>query len=492
MGIECILQFDTLSQDCSNPAMIVASFVVFLLVFVLIGAASTLKSKKNNADYLLAGRSVSPILVGLSAMATNNSGYMFIGAIGYTYASGLESIWVMFAWMLGDFMASFFIHKKLRVISEKQHSLSFGEMIATWNNQNHIWVKKLVGIITIVFLGAYAAAQFTAGSKALHVIFGWDYSVGAIIGSLIVLIYCLAGGIRASIWTDAAQTIVMFLAMGLMLYMGIGQAGGLAPYFGKLQNVSETYLNLFPQSLHSNPGRIALYLLGWIMGGIGIIAQPHVMIRFMALDDPKHMVQARSYYYLFYFLFCAVTFGVGLSARLYYPDTTVFDAELALPKMTMALLPEVLIGLVLAGIFSASMSTADSQILSCSAALTNDVYDKKRESVLFTKGATGFVTLLALGISLSGNKSVFKLVLVSWSVLASAFAPLLIIYAFKGILSQRGALGVMLVSVATSLIWRSLELGKYIYEAAPGMLAGLLFFVIFLRSSRTKNVVSMG
>ena len=92
--------------------MIIASFVVSLLVFVVIGAASTLKSDKSNADYLLAGRNVSPWLAGLSAMATNNSGYMFIGAIGYTYASGLESIWVMFAWIAGDFLASFFIHNK--------------------------------------------------------------------------------------------------------------------------------------------------------------------------------------------------------------------------------------------------------------------------------------------------------------------------------------------------------------------------------------------
>ena len=96
--------------------MIITSFIVFLLVFVAIGVASTLRSDKSSADYLVASRTVSPWLVGVSAMATNNSGYMFIGAIGYTYASGLESIWVMFAWMAGDFLASFFIHKKMRVV----------------------------------------------------------------------------------------------------------------------------------------------------------------------------------------------------------------------------------------------------------------------------------------------------------------------------------------------------------------------------------------
>ena len=75
--------------------MIIASFVLFLLAFISIGALSALQSERSNADYLLAGRNVSPSLAGISAMATNNSGYMFIGAIGYTYASGLESIWVL-------------------------------------------------------------------------------------------------------------------------------------------------------------------------------------------------------------------------------------------------------------------------------------------------------------------------------------------------------------------------------------------------------------
>ena len=93
--------------------MIIASFIVFLMAFAGIGVAAAFKSDHSYADYLVAGRRISPALVGLSAMATNNSGYLFIGAIGYTYGSGLESLWVMFAWMAGDALASCFIHKKM-------------------------------------------------------------------------------------------------------------------------------------------------------------------------------------------------------------------------------------------------------------------------------------------------------------------------------------------------------------------------------------------
>ena len=175
------------------------SFLFFLLLFVLIGVSSTLKSKKSNSDYLLAGYDVPPWLAALSAIATNSSGYMFIGMIGYTYTSGLQSIWLMVGLVSGDLIMSFFIHKKLRQVTESKNLLSFGGILSRWQHGTDFRkLRRVVGIVTIVFLGVYAAAQFKAGGKALHVLFDWDYSTGAIIGSIIVFLYCLAGGIRAS------------------------------------------------------------------------------------------------------------------------------------------------------------------------------------------------------------------------------------------------------------------------------------------------------
>ena len=461
--------------------MLIASFLLFLLIFIGIGVASTLKSDNSNADYLLAGRSVSPWLVGFSAMATNNSGYMFIGAIGYTYAKGLESIWVMFAWMFGDFLASLFIHRKMRAVSEERHSLSFGTLVARWDGHSFRFVQIFAGLITVLFLGAYAAAQFKAGGKALHIIFGWDNWVGAFVGSVIVLVYCLAGGIRASIWTDAAQTVVMFIAMSLMFFTGTAEIGGAAAFQEQLGQVSPDYLNWFPKSV-SDSGAvvIALFILGYVLGGVGIVAQPHIMIRFMALDNSKNMRQAKTCYYMLYFSFCVLTFCVGLCARLLFPDITAFDSELALPNMAIRLLPEILVGLVLAGIFSASMSTADSQILSCSAAITSDIAGQDEKTPVWaTKGATVIVTLIALAIALLGFKSVFKLVLFSWSILASAFAPLIIIYALEERLSEPRALFVMIVGIATSLIWRAAGWGEIIYDAGPAIsIAVISYFIV--------------
>src|SRR5690606_10269829 len=119
-------------------------------------------------------------------------------------------------------------HKNLRIQSEEQSSLSFGSTISRWKGKDFRTLRRLGGLITILFLGVYAAAQLNAGSKALHALLGWDYESGAIIGAIIVLLYCFAGGIRASIWTDAAQSFVMIGAMALMFFISIAEIGGIS------------------------------------------------------------------------------------------------------------------------------------------------------------------------------------------------------------------------------------------------------------------------
>jgi len=459
--------------------MVLVSFGFFLFLFVFIGVLSMRKRQQTTEDYLLASQSVKPWLVALSAFATANSGYMFVGLIGFAYMAGLQAIWLMVGLVSGDFLMSIFVHKRLRVQTEKQHALSFAGILSTWHGTDFKVLRVIGGLITLAFVGAYAAAQLNAGSKAMHVVFGWDYSVGAIVGSVMVLLYCFAGGIRASIWTDAAQSFVMIAAMGLMLFIAVGEIGGLSAFVSNLHNVSPNYMDWFPANhpLLGSAGPV-FFVVGWIFGGIAIIGQPHVMIRFMTLDKPSEMLKARGYYYGWYVTFYSMAIFTALAARLLIPETNGFDTELALPTLAGQLLPEVLVGLVLAGLFAATMSTADSQILACTAAITHDLVPKKFSGYKATKLATVFVTAMALTIALSGNKSVFALVLIAWSALGTAFAPLLIVYALKQKVPEKLAVTMMLGGPTVMLLWRYFELKGIIYECAPGILAGLVIFVI--------------
>ncbi len=456
----------------------ILSFIFFLALFTLIGVSAAFKSKNNKHDYYLASSSVSPTLVGLSAVATNNSGYMFIGVIGYTYVTGLASIWLMFGWIIGDFLGSLYIHSRLRKATEQTKEVSFAGVLSNWGKIHHNAVQTIIGLITLVFLLAYASAQLIAGSKALHVLLGWPNWAGAVIGAVLVTIYCISGGIRASIWTDAAQSVVMVAAMFTLLFYGLGHFGGILSAVNEMAKI-EGYLDWFPEKL-ALPGisGMLLFIVGWGFAGFSVIGQPHIMVRFMTLSDTGKMRTARFWYYLWFIVFYVICTAVGMLSRIYINNPANFDAELALPIMAQGLLPKMLVGLILAGIFAATISTADSLVLSCSSALTHDLFPNKIERPLLIKLSTGVITITALIIALNNSQSVFNLVIMSWSALASAFAPLLIFKAVKGKTNQTVSILSIVVGLITALFWRQMGWHQMVYEGFPGIVSGLLLLLL--------------
>ena len=468
--------------------MIFFSFCLFLFLFALVGSLSILKKKNTSIDYLLANQEVKPWLAAISAIATSNSGYMFIGQIGFTYVYGLQSIWLMFGLIFGDLVSSLFVHKNLRKKSQELKVVSFANLVSKWHGKNYKYVQLFGGVIILIFLSTYAAAQLNAGSKSMHILFGLDYRLGAIIGGIIVLLYCFSGGIRASIWTDAAQSFVMLIAMFLMVFFGVNELGGFSSFINQLHKVSPDYMKWFPSTnfseFHLAP---YMFIIGWFFSGIGVIGQPHVMVRFMAIDDTKNVPKTRIYYYTWYTLFYSLTILAAFVARLLIPDTNNIDPELALPSLALNLLPEFFVGIVLAGIFAATMSTADSQILACTASITNDLLLNKKNNYLINKLVTLIVTVFVVTIALNDNKNVFNLVLMSWSTLACCFSPLLIINSLKQKVSEFLSLMMMVIPLITLLLWRYYELNEFIYEVAPGIVSGILTFFVF-KLFRTQHI----
>lgn len=466
----------------------ITSFLCFLLGFTLIGLSSIRKSRHSKQDYYLASSSVSPWLVGLSAVATNNSGYMFIGVIGYTYITGLASIWLMFGWIAGDFLASLFIHSRLRNATSQNNEVSYAGVLSHWHGEENKALQGVIGGISLLFLLVYASAQLVAGSKALHVLFDWPTWAGAVMSAVLVALYCFAGGIRASIWTDAAQSIVMMLAMGLLLVVATQQLGGIQHALNKMHAING-FMDWFPKDLVL-PGLTGgiLFMVGWMFAGLSVIGQPHIMIRFMTLESTGKMQQARYWYYLWFLVFYSLATGVGLLSKVYLTDATSFDAELALPIMAQQLLSPAFVGLILAGIFAATMSTADSLILNCSAAVTHDLLPHNIEKTALIKLITVIITACALILALINNQSVFNLVIMAWSGLASAFAPLLIVLCFGKKPGQALSIAAIFTGFFVALLWRYMGWHQSIYEGMAGILSGLcLLNIHFLSYESSKQ-----
>ena len=454
--------------------VIASSFVFFLLLFMGVGLYSMTQKTETTEDYLVASRGMSPWTVALSAVATNNSGFMFIGLIGETYVQGLSAMWVMVGWVVGDYMMWLTkIPDQLRVRSAQQGAVTIPSFLGGTERSRSITV--IAGLMTLFFLGLYAAAQLNAGSKALHALFDWPHYMGAIIGAGIVILYCFAGGIRASIWTDVMQSIVMLIAMILLCGIAINGLGGMSGLWSKLEAIDPSLIDW--QSSDASGGFL-LFFLGWLFAGAGVVGQPHIMIRVMTLKDAASMHTARRIYFTWNGLFAAAAIIVGLAARAYLNDQNLTDPELALPLLAQHLLPAVLVGLVLAGIFAATMSTADSQVLSCSAAITQDLFPQWKSDYGLAKLSTIFVTALVLGVALMGG-SVFDLIVLAWSSLAAGLGPLLVLRALGVEVSGKVGSAMILGALTTVLIWRFvLELTPVVYDAMPAIIVGFTIFAL--------------
>ena len=207
----------------SMDILLVASFSLFMCAFAGIGLASMWVKEDTTDDYLVAGRGMHPALAALSAVSTWNSGYMFIGFIGFTFTMGYSIIWIGFGSMIGQIVAWIWLYKFIQQSANERGVRSLSSLVSDVTGSPE---AKLAAVFSVLFLSVYAAAQLTSGGKALYVMLGWSEVVGILIGFVLVVAYCYAGGIRASIWTDAAQSSVMLIGSSLLCYVAMQEVGG--------------------------------------------------------------------------------------------------------------------------------------------------------------------------------------------------------------------------------------------------------------------------
>ncbi|MEO1803041.1 MAG: sodium/proline symporter, partial [Cyanobacteria bacterium J06629_2] len=296
--------------------MIALSFIFFLLLFTAVGVYAATQKQDSTSDYLLADRQVNPWLVALSALSTGQSGFLFTGQAGYAYTQGLSAIWLAIGWAIGDYLAWLLVFKKLRQVSETTESETVPAFLAQ-KQPGYRWIAAISALITIFFLGTYAAAQLLAGSKALNSLFGWNYAWGIIIGAIIVVIYCFSGGIRASIWTDSVQTIVMIGALLMLLVVTLFASGGVGDIFSNLGEIDPNLVKLFPSNLAWG---FMPFFLGWLVAGFGAVGQPHIVVRAMAIDSADNMGKARDIRTICGFITAFTAIFIGFAARVLLPD----------------------------------------------------------------------------------------------------------------------------------------------------------------------------
>ena len=409
----------------SGNVLIIISFLFFMFIFAGVGLASIRVKKDTTDDYLVAGRGMHPALAALSAVSTWNSGYMFIGAIGFTYMMGYNIIWMAVMSMMGQILAWAWLYKFIQKEGRDRGVRSLSSLVAEKAGAPE---AKLAAVLSVLFLSIYAAAQLTSGGKALLVMMGWPELVGILIGFVLVVAYCYAGGIRASIWTDAVQSCVMIVGSLILCWIALGDVGGFSGLNAGLESQDPALTNIMPPNLIFG---LSLWAFAFFLGGLAVAGQPQVVSRVMTLGSDKDRKEAMLWFFVWQTPFLILMTFIGLASRVIFSEND-FDPELGLPMLAMDTMPAIGVGMILASIFAATMSTADSQVLACTAAITDDIKPEWRDDHKTTKKVTLFVAAFATAISVAGlyvpgGDSVFALVVLAVYGLGGVFVPLLII-----------------------------------------------------------------
>ena len=469
--------------------VLVASFLLFMGAFAGIGLASMWVKEDTTDDYLVAGRGMHPALAALSAVSTWNSGYMFIGFIGFTYTMGYSIIWIGLGSMVGQIVAWIWLYKYIQQAANERGVRSLSSLVSDVTGSPE---AKLAAVLSVLFLAVYAAAQLTSGGKALYVMLGWSEVIGILIGFVLVVAYCYAGGIRASIWTDAAQSSVMIIGSSLLCYVALGEVGGFSGLHNGLEGQNANLTSIVPADLNFG---VSLWIFAFFLGGLSVAGQPQVVSRVMTLGTDEDRKTAMLWFFAWQTPFLLIMVIIGLASRVVFTGSD-FDPELGLPMLAMETLGPFWVGLILASIFAATMSTADSQVLACTAAFTDDVMPQISQDHKKTKIVTlviaAFATAISIfGLYVPGGDSVFALVVLAVYGLGSIFVPILIIRWAGYEPDTNHTMAMMLAALVTVILWSVSGFGDDIFPSVPGM--GAAFITHFMMNQlRSSDVSPLG
>ena len=471
--------------------MLVLSFLFFMSIFAGVGLASMFVKEDTTDDYLVAGRGMHPALAALSAVSTWNSGYMFIGFIGFTYMMGFNVLWLGIVSTIGQVVAWAWLYKFIQKEGQSRGVRSLSSLVAEKAGAPE---AKLAAVLSVLFLSIYAAAQLTSGGKALYVMMGWNEMTGILIGFVLVVAYCYAGGIRASIWTDAVQSCVMLVGSTMLCWIALQEVGGFSGLTSSLEAQDPVLVRFLPPDLRFG---FSMWAFAFFLGGLGVAGQPQVVSRVMTLGSDSDRKQAMVWFFVWQTPFIALMVIIGLASRVLFTGSD-FDPELGLPVLAMETMPAIGVGMILASIFAATMSTADSQVLACTAAITDDIRPEWREdhktTIMVTLVVAAFATMISIGgLYIPGGDSVFVLVVLAVYGLGGIFIPLLTIR-WMGYKPDTTHSLVMMVSAFVGVIgWSLLGLAGSdgIFPSVPGM--GAAFIAHFVMNQiRTPEVSSLG
>ena len=449
--------------------MLTLGFLCYFAIVAGIGVHALRRTKSTN-DYVIGGRSLSAPVAALSAGASDMSGWLLLGLPGAVFALGLGEAWIVVGLVCGAYANWHLVAARLRDASSRLEAVTLPQFFARRVEAKTTLPALVATLLVLFFFAIYTAAGFVASAKLFESVLGLDYAVALWIGVAIVLVYTALGGFLAVSWTDFFQALLMMTALVVVAALA--------------------FLHVPASSATSPAAMGALAIVSAMAWGLGYFGQPHVLARFMAIDDARSVPRAQRVNLAWMVVAGGAAVAVGLFGHDYF-NGDLADPETVFIELTAELLPAWLAGLVVAGILAAVMSTVDSQLLVASTALIEDVarpaaqrflrhdqarlktFDSKR--LLASRGTVAAMAVAAGLIAIDPQNQVLTLVAYAWAGLGASFGPAVLACLFWKRLTELGLVAGMLAGGVVTVLWHHLEGGLFeLYEIVPGFLAATL------------------
>lgn len=484
----------------TSTICILVAIVVYMAGIIWIGFACA-KKNKNTEDFYLGGRKLGPFVTAMSAEASDMSSWLLMGLPGVAYITGVaDAAWTAIGLAIGTYVNWLIVAKRLRIYTHmSSNSSTIPAFFSNRYRDNKRILSVISAIVIVIFFVPYTASGFAACGKLFNSLFGIDYFTAMIISALVIVIYTALGGFLAASTSDFVQSIIMTIAIFVVISYGIISVGGIDKVMDNATSMAG-YLSLF-KSHNAETGAAvsynALTVFSTLAWGLGYFGMPHILLRFMAIEDPEKIKLSRRVATIWVVISMAVSIFIGVAGNAMVKEGVIDslkDPERIIIKIATLIsnhgvIAALVAGVILAGILAATMSTADSQLLAASSSVSQNIVKEVLVKDLSAKMSMVIARITLVGIAVIGviiasnpNSSVFGIVSFAWAGFGAAFGPVMLMALFWKRSNMYGALAGMVSGGIMVFVWKFLirPLGGLwdIYELLPAFIVSMLFIII--------------
>ena len=456
----------------SKNIIIMVTIVVYLGAMIGIGVWCSRRNKSTD-DFYLGGRKLGPLVTAMSAEASDMSSWLLMGLPGVALLAGLpEATWTAIGLAIGTYLNWLIVAKRIRRYSQHVGAVTIPDFFSKRYHDDKHLLSVIAALVIIVFFIPYTASGFNACGTLFSSLFGIDYFTAMIVSAVVIVLYTTLGGFLAASTTDLIQSIVMTIALIVVVCFGINAAGGWSAVVANAQALPG-YLNL-TQGYDAAMGTAASYgglaIVSTLAWGLGYFGMPHILLRFMAIEDVKKLNTSRRVATVWVVISMAVAILIGVvgSGMIHagaLEEIPAADSQRIIIKIaglisSYGVIPAILAGLILSGILAATMSTADSQLLAAASSVSQDLVRdtlgvKLSNKMSMVIARTVVVIIAIIGVIWAREEgSVFTIVSFAWAGFGAAFGPVVLLALFWKRSNKWGALAGMIAGGVMVFAWK--------------------------------------